>query len=84
MASDVYKRQGMPYRLVTDSPYFYLSLTSMIIGTDVYKRQAHVQCLPDVRPDTDTKFRPLHGALSGYEQPFEWHHGLFAYLGVSR
>lgn len=24
---------GLPYRLVTDSPYFYLSLTAMIIGT---------------------------------------------------
>ena len=27
---------GMPYRLVTDSPYFYLSLTSMIIGTQLF------------------------------------------------
>lgn len=26
----------MPYRLVTDSPYFYLSLTSMIIGTQLF------------------------------------------------
>ena len=25
--------QGNPYRLVTDSPYFYLSLTMMIVGT---------------------------------------------------
>jgi glycosyltransferase involved in cell wall biosynthesis len=25
--------QGNPYRLVTDSPYFYLSLTMMILGT---------------------------------------------------
>jgi len=25
--------KGLPYRLVTDSPYFYLSLTSMILGT---------------------------------------------------
>jgi hypothetical protein len=24
---------GLTYRLVTDSPYFYLSLTAMIIGT---------------------------------------------------
>ena len=24
---------NMPYRLVTDSPYFYLSLTAMILGT---------------------------------------------------
>ena len=23
----------MPYRLVTDSPYFYLSLTAMVLGT---------------------------------------------------
>ena len=27
---------GMPYRLVTDSPYFYLSLTAMIIGTQLF------------------------------------------------
>ena len=27
---------GMPYRLVTDSPYFYLSLTMMIIGTQLF------------------------------------------------
>lgn len=27
---------GLPYRLVTDSPYFYLSLTSMIIGTQLF------------------------------------------------
>lgn len=27
---------GMAYRLVTDSPYFYLSLTSMIIGTQLF------------------------------------------------
>ncbi len=27
---------GMPYRLVTDSPYFYLSLTSMVIGTQLF------------------------------------------------
>ena len=26
---------GLPYRLVTDSPYFYLALTSMIIGTQL-------------------------------------------------
>ena len=26
----------MPYRLVTDSPYFYLSLTAMIIGTQLF------------------------------------------------
>lgn len=26
----------MPYRLVTDSPYFFLSLTSMIIGTQLF------------------------------------------------
>ncbi|MCD7898312.1 MAG: glycosyltransferase family 2 protein [Bacteroides sp.] len=28
--------QGMEYRLVTDSPYFYLSLTAMIIGTQLF------------------------------------------------
>ncbi len=28
--------KGMPYRLVTDSPYFYLSLTAMIIGTQLF------------------------------------------------
>ena len=27
---------GMPYRLVTDSPYFYLALTMMIIGTQLF------------------------------------------------
>lgn len=27
---------GLSYRLVTDSPYFYLSLTSMIIGTQLF------------------------------------------------
>ena len=33
---------GLPYRLVTDSPYFYLSLTAMTVSythLDVYKRQ---------------------------------------------
>lgn len=27
---------GMPYRLVTDSPYFYISLTTMILGTQLF------------------------------------------------
>lgn len=27
---------GLPYRLVTDSPYFYISLTSMILGTQLF------------------------------------------------
>ena len=27
---------GMPYRLVTESPYFYISLTGMIIGTQLF------------------------------------------------
>ncbi len=27
---------GLPYRLVTESPYFYLALTSMIIGTQLF------------------------------------------------
>lgn len=27
---------GMPYRLVTDSPYFYISLTAMILGTQLF------------------------------------------------
>ena len=31
-----YMHHGMPYRLVTDSPYCYLSLTSMIIGTQLF------------------------------------------------
>lgn len=31
-----YMYTGMPYRLVTDSPYFYLSLTAMIIGTQLF------------------------------------------------
>lgn len=31
-----YMYNGLPYRLVTDSPYFYLSLTAMIIGTQLF------------------------------------------------
>ena len=27
---------GMPYRLVTESPYFYLSLTLMVIGSQLF------------------------------------------------
>lgn len=27
---------GLPYRLVTDSPYFFISLTSMILGTQLF------------------------------------------------
>ncbi|KAA6325405.1 hypothetical protein EZS27_025383, partial [termite gut metagenome] len=27
---------GLPYRLVTESPYFYLSLATMIIGTQLF------------------------------------------------
>ncbi|MGL4779413.1 MAG: glycosyltransferase family 2 protein [Bacteroidales bacterium] len=27
---------GMPYRLVTENPYFYLSLTAMILGTQLF------------------------------------------------
>ncbi len=27
---------GLPYRLVTDSPYFYISLTTMILGTQLF------------------------------------------------
>jgi len=27
---------GIPQRLVTDSPYFYISLTMMIIGTQLF------------------------------------------------
>lgn len=28
--------RGLPYRLVTDSPYFYLALTAMILGTQLF------------------------------------------------
>ena len=28
--------QGIPQRLITDSPYFYLSLTTMMIGTQLF------------------------------------------------
>ena len=36
-ASKLYNmHNGMPYRLVTDSPYFFLALTSMIIGTQLF------------------------------------------------
>ena len=31
-----YMYQDMPYRLVTESPYFYLALTSMILGTQLF------------------------------------------------
>ena len=27
---------GLPYRLVTDSPYFYFAITTMIIGTQLF------------------------------------------------
>jgi hypothetical protein len=27
---------GLPYRLVTDSPYFYISLTAMLLGTQLF------------------------------------------------
>ena len=27
---------GNPYRLVTDNPYFYLALTTMVIGTQLF------------------------------------------------
>lgn len=27
---------GNPYRLVTESPYFYLALTTMILGTQLF------------------------------------------------
>lgn len=27
---------GLPYRLVTDSPYFYIALTSMVLGTQLF------------------------------------------------
>jgi len=27
---------GLPFRLVTDSPYFYISLTSMVLGTQLF------------------------------------------------
>ncbi len=36
-ASKLYNmHHDMPYRLVTESPYFYLSLTAMIIGTQLF------------------------------------------------
>lgn len=31
-----YMYNNMPYRLVTESPYFYLALTAMIIGTQLF------------------------------------------------
>ena len=31
-----YMYQDMPYRLVTESPYFYLALSSMILGTQLF------------------------------------------------
>ena len=27
---------GLPYNLITDSPYFYLALTTMILGTQLF------------------------------------------------
>lgn len=36
-ASKLYAmNNGLPYRLVTSSPYFYISLTSMILGTQLF------------------------------------------------
>lgn len=36
-ASKMYAlHHGMPYRLVTESPYFYLSLTAMVLGTQLF------------------------------------------------
>lgn len=36
-ASKMYAlHHGLPYRLVTESPYFYLSLTAMILGTQLF------------------------------------------------
>lgn len=36
-ASKLYSMaNGLPYRLVTDSPYFYISLTSMLLGTQLF------------------------------------------------
>ena len=36
-ASKLYSMYNdLPYRLVTESPYFYLALTSMIIGTQLF------------------------------------------------
>lgn len=36
-ASKLYSMSnGLPYRLVTDSPYFYISLTAMILGTQLF------------------------------------------------
>ncbi|NLZ94977.1 MAG: glycosyltransferase family 2 protein [Bacteroidales bacterium] len=36
-ASKIYAmKHGLGYRLVTDSPYFYLSITAMIIGTQLF------------------------------------------------
>ena len=36
-ASKIYAmRHGLGYRLVTDSPYFFLSITAMIIGTQLF------------------------------------------------
>ncbi len=32
----IYLQQGITARLVTDSPYFYLALTSMILGTQLF------------------------------------------------
>ncbi|SHG09885.1 glycosyltransferase family 2 protein [Dysgonomonas macrotermitis] len=36
-ASKIYAMtNGLPYRLVTDSPYFFISLTAMILGTQLF------------------------------------------------
>ena len=36
-ASKIYAmRHGLGYRLVTDSPYFFLSITAMILGTQLF------------------------------------------------
>ena len=36
-ASKLYAmKHGLGYRLITESPYFYLSITAMIIGTQLF------------------------------------------------
>ena len=36
-ASKIYAmRQGLGYRLITESPYFFLAITAMIVGTQLF------------------------------------------------
>ncbi|NDV59094.1 glycosyltransferase family 2 protein [Bacteroides sp. 519] len=45
---------GLPYRLVTDSPYFFISLTAMIIGTQFFLTGFLGELISRHSPDRDS------------------------------